>query len=52
MVCIKMLRMHNKSVCDLFYDTVDGTFKVLVDQSKFLMNIGTNCYKMTYNKAS
>jgi hypothetical protein len=46
MVCMKDVRMHNNSVCDLFYDTVDGTFKALVDQSKVPYEYWDNCLKM------
>ena len=38
--------IHNNSECDLFYDTVDGEFKALVDQSKVPHEYWDNCLKM------
>ena len=38
--------IHKNSECDLFYDTVDGEFKVLVDQSKVPYEYWDNCLKM------
>lgn len=38
--------IHSNSECDLFYDTVDGEFKALVDQSKVPYEYWDNCLKM------
>ncbi|CUJ67807.1 Uncharacterised protein [Achromobacter xylosoxidans] len=38
--------IHNDSECDLFYDTVDGEFKALVDQSKVPYEYWDNCLKV------